>query len=74
MTNIFKESAGPYLLALMIGGLGWLTTTSISELKSLHLVEYRVAPLHENGGDFFAVDIANVSYALPAKNLTISIQ
>jgi len=42
MSNIFKESAAPYILALLVSLLGWMFNTAIENAKNVWIVKYEI--------------------------------
>lgn len=42
MANIFRDSAAPYVLAILVGALSWLLNSAITELKNTRYIEYQV--------------------------------
>ncbi|WP_331376138.1 hypothetical protein [Sinorhizobium chiapasense] len=42
MTNVFKESAAPYVLVLLLSLAGWMFNSAIENASKLRVVEYRV--------------------------------
>jgi hypothetical protein len=43
MTNILRDSAAPYVLAILIGACGWIVNESVAELKKLNIIEYTIS-------------------------------
>lgn len=64
--NIFKDSAAPYLLVLLLTGAGWMFNSAIDHAAKLRIIEYRF----EDGSDG---PVATKTVFLANKSLTGSV-
>jgi hypothetical protein len=61
MSNIWTDTAAPYVLAALLGATGWIVNSAVVELKQLKLIEYTIADANKDGHPLKQVDIYNRS-------------
>ncbi|PWW04037.1 hypothetical protein DFR52_101727 [Hoeflea marina] len=62
-----SDSSAPYILSLLVAGLGWLINSSVAEFKALNLIEYELtrveADYKGSRQAYVNIDISNRSYS-----------
>lgn len=65
MADVFKNSAAPYVLALMVSLLGWMFTTMIKSGENIWIIQYSVAYGSSDGVPTATVMFENKSLLKP---------
>lgn len=63
MANILTDTGAPYVIAVAIGAVGWLVTTSMSELKQANITEYTTQKRTIGDASYVDFDFHNRSLA-----------
>lgn len=65
MSGIFRDNNAPYILALLVGALGWLLNSAIAELKNTRYIEYTISYSGEGENREATVRLLNRSMSQP---------
>ncbi|RVG88453.1 hypothetical protein CN221_27345 [Sinorhizobium meliloti] len=61
MANVWLDTTAPYVLVAVLGAMGWVVNTSVSDLKQYNIVEYEINNVTVDGIHVKYVDIHNRS-------------
>lgn len=61
MANVWLDTTAPYVLVAVLGAMGWVVNTSVSDLKQSNIVEYDINNVNVESIPVKYVDIHNRS-------------
>lgn len=72
--SVFSSEKAPYVLALLVGVVGWFFSNAVTETRKRVFLAYEVSSLKENGMAYLELTLNNESIDLPFENVTVELR